>query len=323
VYHELPIDAVVPESAYGVRTLVIRLAELGHQSLAWVDGHYEASFLDERRDGFVQGCLRKGLELDKQRFFGPEIYEDRRIRVPYKLLQAVHEGTTAMVCANDSIALQESANLNRLIAAEKTAVEEKYETEKPELGDLLGEFRRVLADTSRPDWERNASRLKGEIEQRLKPLDYHQDETPYSGLYREMVEARRRQEKDSGPSAPTSGKPVALAATPASGTPEVSDSIQDYKGKVGNFDATFHLIIQSSGKVSGTYTLSAGKVHLLRLEGKNTPGELALDEFTGSEHTARVKLTLKKAANEIRWEGTMFNDPPDNRVLPVFFSRPR
>ena len=62
---------------------------------------------------------------------------------------------------------------------------------------------------------------------------------------------------------------------------------------------------------------------LLRLEGKNTPGELALDEFTGAEHTARVKLTLKKPSTEIRWEGTMYNDAPDGRVLPVFFSRRR
>jgi LacI family transcriptional regulator len=106
VYRELPVDAVVPESAYGVRALVTRLSELGHHRLAWVGGHYEASFLEERHDGFIEGCLRNGLDLGKQRFFEREIYENRRIRVPDTLLQAVREGTTAMVCGNDSIALQ-------------------------------------------------------------------------------------------------------------------------------------------------------------------------------------------------------------------------
>jgi LacI family transcriptional regulator len=106
VYRELPVDAVVAESAYGIHALVTRLVDLGHRKLAWVGGHYEATFLDERHDGFVQGCLRNGLDLGKQRFFEREIYEARRIRVPDKLLQAVRAGTTAMVCGNDSIALQ-------------------------------------------------------------------------------------------------------------------------------------------------------------------------------------------------------------------------
>ena len=124
------------------------------------------------------------------------------------------------VASNDSRALEEAANLNRLIAAEKAIVDERYETEKAELGELLAQFRRVLAETSGPDWEQTASRIKAEIEQRLKPLDYHQDETPYSGLYREMVEARRRQEKALGQAALTPVTPKDVVATPASGTPK-------------------------------------------------------------------------------------------------------
>lgn len=106
VYHESPVDAVVPDNVDGVRALVTRLAELGHHRLAWVDGHYSATFLEARQAGFVHGCIRNKLDLSKQRFFGPEIYENRRINTQDTLLHAVRTGTTAMVCGNDSIALQ-------------------------------------------------------------------------------------------------------------------------------------------------------------------------------------------------------------------------
>jgi LacI family transcriptional regulator len=106
IYHESPVDAVVPDSFVGVRTLVTRLVELGHRRLAWVGAHYEATFIEERHAGFVSGCLQNGLDLGQQRFLGQEIYVDRRVHAQDKLLQLVREGTTAMVCVNDSTAEQ-------------------------------------------------------------------------------------------------------------------------------------------------------------------------------------------------------------------------
>jgi len=106
IYHEAPVDAVVGDDFDGIRALVVRLVELGHRRLTWVGAHYRATFLDARQAGFVQGCLGSGLDLSAQRYFGPEIYEERRVQVWDKLLHAVNTGATAMVCANDSIALQ-------------------------------------------------------------------------------------------------------------------------------------------------------------------------------------------------------------------------
>jgi hypothetical protein len=124
-------------------------------------------------------------------------------------------------------------------------------------------------------------------------------------------------------------RPV-TTATPASAPSEESTSTDasaseehTYYGTVGPYDATFNLRFDSGERVSGTYTLSPNRNLVLRLEGTNPKGQLILDEYTHGEHTARINLTRKESATEIRWEGTMYNTPPDNRVFSVAFSRPK
>ncbi|HEY8835898.1 MAG TPA: hypothetical protein VIM09_09970, partial [Chthoniobacterales bacterium] len=73
----------------------------------------------------------------------------------------------------------------------------------------------------------------------------------------------------------------------------------------------------------GIYSLANNKNLVLRLEGRNPKGKLFLDEYTRDRLTARIELTLNDSGSEIRWEGTMYNTPPDNRVFPVSFARPR
>jgi LacI family transcriptional regulator len=106
IYHELPVDSVVSDDVDSVRALVTRLAGLGHRRLMWVDAHYSATFLDGRQAGFLQGCVRNWLDLSQQRLVGSEIYHWDRIVAHDTLLDAVRAGTTAMLCANDSIAMQ-------------------------------------------------------------------------------------------------------------------------------------------------------------------------------------------------------------------------
>jgi hypothetical protein len=96
-----------------------------------------------------------------------------------------------------------------------------------------------------------------------------------------------------------------------------------YQGKVGPYEATFQLRFDASERVSGTYTLATNKNLVLRLEGRNPKGRLFLDEYTRERLSARIELSLIDSASDIRWEGTMYNTPPDNRVFPVSFSRPR
>ena len=118
-----------------------------------------------------------------------------------------------------------------------------------------------------------------------------------------------------------------MVTAPSSVTtvPESSGTLGDYayQGTVGPYEASFQLHFEASGKVTGTYTLATNRNLVLRLEGRNPKGKLFLDEYTRDKLTARIELTLNDAANDIRWEGTMRNTPPDNRVFPVSFSRPR
>ena len=96
-----------------------------------------------------------------------------------------------------------------------------------------------------------------------------------------------------------------------------------YQGTVGPYEASFQLHFESSGRVTGTYTLATNKNLVLRLEGRNPKGKLLLDEYTRDQLTAHIELIIKDSADEIRWEGSMHNTPPDNRVFPVSFARPR
>lgn len=114
-------------------------------------------------------------------------------------------------------------------------------------------------------------------------------------------------------------------ASPPSVPAETTDSAGEYtyRGKVGPYDATFQLRFEPSGRVSGTYTMPMNKNLVLRLEGRNPKGKMFLDEYTHERLTARIELSLNDSASDIRWEGTMYNTPPDNRIFPVSFARPR
>jgi len=95
-----------------------------------------------------------------------------------------------------------------------------------------------------------------------------------------------------------------------------------YYGNVGPYDATFNLRFEPNRHVSGTYTVGSRNV-ILRLDGENPEGRLILKEYTHEELTARIELSLDKSDSDIRWEGTMYNTPPDNRVFHVVFVRQR
>jgi hypothetical protein len=125
----------------------------------------------------------------------------------------------------------------------------------------------------------------------------------------QTVEPARKSEPSVTPSVPTEGSVTVGEFT--------------YRGKVGPYDATFQLRFEPSGRVSGTYTMPQNQNLVLRLEGRNPKGKLFLDEYTRDKLSARIELSLIDSASDIRWEGTMYNTPPDNRVFPVSFSRPR
>ncbi len=89
-------------------------------------------------------------------------------------------------------------------------------------------------------------------------------------------------------------------------------------GKVGAREATFRLRFEPGGHITGTYT-QGGATY--RLEGRHPKGKMLLDEYSGERVSAHLELNLIETGALIRWEGTMRNTPPDNRILPVFFER--
>ena len=115
------------------------------------------------------------------------------------------------------------------------------------------------------------------------------------------------------------------SASPSTIASDASGTAGDYsyEGTVGPYQASFQLHFETSGRVTGTYTLATNKNLVLRLEGRNPKGKLFLDEYTRDKLSARLELSLNESTNEIRWEGTMRNTPPDNRVFQVSFARPR
>ena len=87
---------------------------------------------------------------------------------------------------------------------------------------------------------------------------------------------------------------------------------------MGLKDATFRLRFEGGGRVTGTYSQGGST---FRLEGRHPKGKMFLDEYTGERVTAHIELDLVETGTLVRWEGTMRNTPPDNRVLRVFFER--
>jgi hypothetical protein len=120
----------------------------------------------------------------------------------------------------------------------------------------------------------------------------------------------------------TASSQVPGASSPSTDTAATVGEFS-YQGRVGPYEATFQLRFEPSGRVSGTDTLASNKNLVLRLEGRNPKGRLFLDEYTHDRLSARIELSLIDSASDIHWEGTMYNTPPDNRVFPVSFSRPR
>ncbi len=92
-------------------------------------------------------------------------------------------------------------------------------------------------------------------------------------------------------------------------------SEQVLRGQIGGSEAVFRLTLED-GKVTGTYS-QRGKSY--RIEGTYKPGRMSLDEYTGEQLTAHIKLTLDDL--ETTWTGTMYNVYPNNNQYPVSLSK--
>ena len=95
-----------------------------------------------------------------------------------------------------------------------------------------------------------------------------------------------------------------------------------YRGNVGRHNATFELRFESERRVTGSYRDgTTGETY--ELKGSNPPGRLLLDEYTQNQLTAHLDLSLISSANEVRWEGMMYNVHPNTNTYRVSFARSR
>ena len=117
--------------------------------------------------------------------------------------------------------------------------------------------------------------------------------------------------------------PASITSTPneTSPAPVLNEPIREHSfaGKVGAKEASFRLRFEQ-GRVTGTYSQGPSTY---RLEGRHLKAKMLLDEYTGERLSAHIELSLVETGAVIRWEGTMRNTPPDNRVLPIYFERAR
>lgn len=104
-YHDIPLDLVSAFNYQGITTMVRHLEAWGHRRLGWVGGGYEASFFSDRQAGFIKGCLDAGLEISPaNNHRDVSAFAD-----PKALKGLLHRGVTALVCANDRVALDIAA----------------------------------------------------------------------------------------------------------------------------------------------------------------------------------------------------------------------
>ncbi len=96
----------------------------------------------------------------------------------------------------------------------------------------------------------------------------------------------------------------------------------DYLGNVGKQTARFLLTWSEDGTVEGTYSYPARKGVVYTLRGNNhAEGKLYLEEYTGTQLTARCFLSKTLTDGVILWSGVMQN--LDGREFVMSFSRER
>ena len=99
------VSSVVSDEIIGGKMVISHLVLLGHKNIAYVAGPQSLSTGFERYQGYLQGLAKAGLEADPDLFAeGKAFTEEEGRRAASKIL-ATHKGFTAIVAANDLMAL--------------------------------------------------------------------------------------------------------------------------------------------------------------------------------------------------------------------------
>lgn len=88
---------------HGMRQICDHLFKLGHQRIGFVEGPLDFSTANRRKEGFVESCLEKGLEIPDA-YFQQGHYNTRGGREAGRILLRLNPRPTAIIAANDAMA---------------------------------------------------------------------------------------------------------------------------------------------------------------------------------------------------------------------------
>jgi DNA-binding LacI/PurR family transcriptional regulator len=103
---QVHMDCIGADNSQEFVKLVQYLAGKGHKKIAYIDAGLEASFYDERFAGYMLGQIKTGLP------YRPEFVQRGKLAVygDPAAFEVIHrwiaEGVTALICANDPVAIQ-------------------------------------------------------------------------------------------------------------------------------------------------------------------------------------------------------------------------
>lgn len=100
-----PVPYVVNDEDHGIRLVLDHLSALGHKTIGHVAGPAELSTGELRARAYTSECIRLGLPESAELIAEARFYdEDEGRRCAIDLLTA-HPGITALLCANDRLAI--------------------------------------------------------------------------------------------------------------------------------------------------------------------------------------------------------------------------
>ena len=107
------VSSVINDEVEGVRRMLEHLVQLGHKRIATIAGNQKVSTGQRRYDAFLRNTVDMGLQIDPEQIvFAKAFLESEGERCMEQLL-ANDGGFTAVLCANDRLAIGAVAALRR------------------------------------------------------------------------------------------------------------------------------------------------------------------------------------------------------------------
>jgi LacI family transcriptional regulator len=99
------VSSVISDEIEGVRLMLAHLVELGHRRIATIAGNQNLSTGQRRYDAFLRNTLAMGLQIGPDQVGFANAFNEAEGRRCMEELLARGSGSTAVLCANDRLAI--------------------------------------------------------------------------------------------------------------------------------------------------------------------------------------------------------------------------